>query len=146
MTQHNTEHIDDGFLKKMVQQTPKEMPSADFTSRVMNQIPKHAQVETVEKTTFKLWHWALVAAGLTGIVYFIITFDLNSIFRKMSADNSDEGINYVNIFKSIINIFNEGFSSFQVTSITAVIILSGVLLYFGDKFLKHWASTKVSIV
>ena len=146
MSPHNTEHIEDDFLKKMVQQTPMEKPSEGFTEGIMGQLQPLQALESDERSSLKPWQWGLMAAGLLGLVYFIITFDLNALLRQIAGgEESGDGKNYINAFASMIEIFEEGFSGFQLTSITVMVILAGVILFSADRFLKKWASANVDV-
>ncbi len=136
MTDKHSEHIEDEFLKKLLSQLDEEQPSPDFTDKVMQQLPKSQVKEEVESTSVKPWQWVLMAAGVVGVGYFIFAFDIGVL---LGTGGEGAGINYLAMFSSILTMFSEGFSAFKVTSISAVIIASGVLLYLADKFLKKWS-------
>ncbi len=134
----NNEHIDDGFLKKLVKQTREETPSADFTSRVMASIPQNMPlVEQVEKSALKPWHWIFIGLGFAGIVWFIFTFDFGSFFGIGNANTPGEQVDYLRIFSSALQIFSQAFSAFKLTNISLMVVISMVALYFGDRFLKN---------
>jgi len=139
MEKQNTEHIEDEFLKNLVKKSETIQPSDDFTARVMAMIPKARPVEIIENDGLKPWHYVGLAAGLIVVIYFIITFDLSSFFNQMAGAESDGGINYVNMFGNFIGTFSKAFSAFHFTSISLMIVISIVVLYFGDKLLKRWS-------
>ncbi|MFP4470896.1 MAG: hypothetical protein ACOCX8_00300 [Bacteroidota bacterium] len=136
MTDKHSEHIEDEFLRKLLSQVDEEQPSPDFTDKVMQQLPRSPVKEEVESAAIKPWQWVLMAAGIAGVGYFLFAFDIGAI---LGTSQEGAGINYLNMFASIFAMFSEGFSAFKVTSITAVIIASAVLLYLADKFLKKWS-------
>jgi len=139
MEKQNSEHIEDDFLRNLVKKSTTILPSAGFTERVMEVIPKTNPFEVAEKEGFKPWYYAAIATGFVAVVYFIITFDLTSFFKQVAESEGKEGINYVNLFGVVLNTFNKAFSNFHFTSISLMIVISGVILYFGDKLLKKWA-------
>ena len=143
---NNTEHIEDDFLKKMMDQLPDEKAPAGFTLGVMAGIPTLERAEVADTPAIKVWHWFAMAAGLAGIVYFVIRIDLNAVFNQISGGAKSEETNYVKAFTSLIDLFEKGFSAFQFTSVTLVIIIAGLILYFGDKLLKKWTSSSVTFV
>jgi hypothetical protein len=146
MDKQHTEHINDEFLKGLVKLSDEDKPSVDFTQNVMAKIPQSVVEEQEEKSMLKPWQWIAIAATLVGVIYFIITFDLNSVFRQVAGVSGPGGINYVNMFASFIQMFSSAFSEFQFTTITLTIILSGVALYLGDKFLRKWSSANMVVV
>jgi hypothetical protein len=141
MEKQNTEHIEDEFLRNLVKKSETNQPSDDFTARVMAMIPKARPVEIIENDGLEPWHYVGLAAGLIAVVYFIITFDLSSIFNQMAATEGDGGINYVNMFGNFIGTFSKAFSAFHFTSISLMIVISIALLYFGDMLLKKWSKS-----
>jgi hypothetical protein len=142
MDTKHTEHIKDDFLNGLVKLSDNEILPSDFTQKVMANIPKTVLVEQDGKSALKPWHWITIAAVSIGIIYFIITFDLTSILRQATSVTEDGGSNYLNMFTSMIQLFSTAFSGFQFTSITVMIIVSGVVLYLGDKFLRKWTSSR----
>ena len=143
---NNTEHIEDDFLKKLVGKVPDEKPPADFTSNVMAGIPSAEQIESIEPPLIRLWHWFAIAAGLAGVIYFVVSVNLNTLFNQLAGGAKSEETNYVKAFTSLIELFEKGFSGFQVTSVTLVIIIAGIILYFGDRLLKKWTSSRMNFV
>lgn len=146
MDKQNTEHINDEFLKGLVKLSDEDQPSDDFTQKVMAKVPESVVILQEETSTIKPWQWVAIAATLVGVIYFIITFDLNSVFRQLADVSESGGINYVNMFTSLIQLFTSAFSGFQFTTITLMIIISGVALYLGDKFLRKWSSASVVVI
>jgi hypothetical protein len=142
METKHTEHIKDDFLNGLVKLSEDEKLPGDFTQNVMAQVPETVLVEQDEKSALKPWHWITIAAVSIGIIYFIITFDLNSILRQATSVSEDGGTNYLNMFTSIIQLFSTAFSGFQFTSITVMIIVSLAGLYLGDRFLRKWTSSR----
>lgn len=133
----NTEHIDDDFLKRLVGLTKDEVPSGDFTSRVMACIPQTAAApESIDKLIVKPWHWLLLVAAFAGIVYFIYSVDFGSFFNLVATDSPEGQVNYPKMFTSAMQIFSQAFSAFKLTNISLMVIISLVSLYFGDRFLK----------
>jgi hypothetical protein len=145
MNKQEAEHIKDDFIKGLVGLTTEEKPSADFTDKVMSGIPIGVLVEE-EDTSLKPWQWLVLAAALTGIVYFIVAFDLSPLFRQLTYVSEDAGENYLNMFTSMIQLFSNAFSGFQFTSISVMVILSGIALYLGDKFLRKRSSKQVVVI
>ena len=145
MDKQDTEHIKDDFLKRLVGLTTEEKPSADFTDKVMAGIPNGVLAEE-EDTSLKPWQWLLLAAALTGIVYFIVAFDLNPLFRQLTNVSEDGGANYLNMFTSMIQLFSNAFSGFHFTAISVMVIISGFALYLGDKFLRKWSSNQAVVI
>lgn len=136
----NTEHIDDDFLKHLVGLTKDEVPSGDFTSRVMAGIPKTSiAVESVQKSLMKPWQWVLLLAAFTGIVFFIYSINFSSLFTFMATDTPDGKIDYITMLSSIMQLFSQAFSAFKLTNISLMIGISITALYFGDRFLKSRA-------
>ncbi|OYT12899.1 MAG: hypothetical protein B6I19_07930 [Bacteroidetes bacterium 4572_114] len=146
MDKQNIEHIEDDFLKGLLKLSDEEKPSENFTQLVMAKVPKPVVMGEEEKIEIKPWHWVTIAAALVGAVYFIITFNLNSLFRQVTDVSEGDGINYLNMFTSIIQLFAKTFSGFHFTSITLMIVISGLALYFGDMFLRKWPSNNVVVV
>jgi len=145
MDRQNTEHIKDDFIKGLVGLSDEEKPSGDFTQKVMAGIPRAVVVEE-ENTSLKPWQWLAIAAALTGIVYFIVAFDLNPLFRQLTNVSEDGGANYLNMFTSMIQLFSNAFSGFHFTSISVMVIISGIVLYLGDKFLRKWSSNQAVVI
>ena len=146
MDKRTTEHINDDFLKGLVKLSGDDKPSADFTRNLMAKIPQSVLEEQEEKFHLKLWQWIAIAGSLIGVVYFIVAFDLNSLIMQATYVSGSEGINYLRIITSFAQVFNQAFSGFQFTSITLMIIISGIALYLGDKFLRGWSSTRAVII
>lgn len=138
----HTEHIKDDLLSNLVKLSDEEKISGDFTQRVMQQIPKTAIAEPEEKYFIKPWQWMSIAAAAVAIIYFIITFDLSSILSQTTNVSDDGSSIYLSMFTSIIEIFTTAFSGFQFTSISVMIIISGVGLYLGDKFFRKWSESR----
>lgn len=137
MTTNNNDHISDDFLKGLLQQTPDEPLSADFTDKVMSLLPKtEAPAEVIEKDAPVWWQWVLYAAALAGAAYFVF-------FVNLPAHISDSGAHplaylntYLNMFSSLINFFTRGMSDVEVTTRPLMIILALALLIAGDRILK----------
>lgn len=146
MDKQNNKHIEDDFLNGLVKLSDEEKLSEGFTQKVMAKVPKSVVVGQEENSTIKPWHWITGAAALVGIIYFIITFDLNSLFRQVTDVSGGEGINYLNMFTSLMQLFSKIFSGFHFTSITLMIVISGLALYFGDMFLRKWSSNTAVVV
>ena len=140
MDKQNNKHIEDDFLNGLVKLSDEEKLSEGFTQKVMAAIPKPVVVEQEEKSIIRPWQWVAGATALVGVIYFIITFDLNSLFRQVTDVSGGEGINYVNMFTSLMQLFSKIFSGYHFTSITLMVVISGVALYFGDMFLRKWSS------
>jgi hypothetical protein len=142
MINHNTEHIEDDFLRNLVKKSETIQPSDGFTNNLMARIPKARTVVTTENDGIKPWHYVALAAGFIAIVYFIITFDLNSLVNQLAGSEGQEGINYVGMFGNILLTFSKAFSAFHFSSISLMIVISVTILYFGDKMLKRWSKNK----
>ncbi len=142
MINQNTEHIEDDFLRNLVKKSATSQPSDGFTNNLMARIPNARTVVTTENDGIKPWHYVALAAGFIAVVYFIITFDLNSLVNQVAGGESQEGINYAGMFGNIILTFSKAFSAFHFTSISLMVVISGVVLYFGDKMLKRWSKNK----
>ncbi len=146
MDKQHIEHINDEFLKGLVKLSGEDKPSVDFTKKVMAKVPVPVVLTQEETSTIKPWQWITIAAALVGVIYFIITFDLNSVFRQLADVSGSGGINYVNMLTSFIQLFGSAFSGFHFTSITLIIIISVAALYLGDKFLRKWSSASAVII
>jgi hypothetical protein len=142
---NTNEHIKDDFLKGLINLSEDEKVSVDFTQKVMAAIPKPVVVKE-EKSSLKPWQWIVVAAASIGIIYFVITFDLSTLLRQITTVSDDGGASYLSMFTSLIQLFSKAFSGFQFTSITLMIVISGVALYLGDKFLRKWSKTRTVTV
>jgi hypothetical protein len=142
MENKNTQHIEDDFLGNLVKKSETSQPSDGFTNNLMAQIPKVRTIETTENEGIKPWHYVGLAAVFIAVVYFIVTFDLNSLVNKVASSESQEGINYVGIFGNILLTFSKAFSAFHFTSISLMIVISVIILYFADKMLKKWSKNK----
>lgn len=142
MINHNTEHIEDDFLRNLVKKSETIQPSDSFTNNLMERIPKARTVVTTESDGIKPWHYVGLAAGFIAVVYFIITFDLNSLVNQLAGGEGQEGINYVGMFGNILLTFSKAFSAFHFTSISLMVVISVIILYFCDKMLKRWSKNK----
>ncbi len=145
MDKQNTEHIEDEFLKGLLNLSDEEKLPGDFTQKVMARVPRVVAVKE-EKTSLMPWQWIVIAAASVGIIYFVITFDLSTLFRQFVNVSEDGGANYLSMFTSLIQLFSNAFSGFQFTSISLMIIISGIALYFGDKFLRKWSTARAVVV
>lgn len=139
MEKQNIEHIEDDFLSNLVKKSETAKPSDDFTVKVMTLIPKARPVGTTESEGLRPWHYVGLAAGFIAVVYFIITFDLTSFLNQIAGGESQEGMNYVDMFGTFLNTFRRAFSAFHFTSVSLMIIISIIVLYFGDKLYKKWS-------
>jgi len=145
MDNKHTEHINDDFLKGLVKFTDEDKPSVDFTQKIMAKIPRPVVEEQEEKFMLRPWQWVAIVASLIGVMYFIFAFDLTSLIRQATDVSGSEGINYLNILTSFVQLISQAFSGFQFTSITLMILISGLALYFGDKFLRKWSSARAVV-
>lgn len=146
MKQHNTEHLDDDFLKSLVKKSVTETPPANFTEKVMAGLPAGRTVEAVEKEGFMAWQWVGLAAAAVGAIYFIITFDFSRMFNRMADVESADTAGYVNMFASVFKLFSNAFSAFQFTSVSLMIVIAGITLYLGDRFLRKWTQGRFTAI
>jgi len=142
MENKNTQHIEDDFLRNLVKKSETSQPSDGFTNNLMALIPKTRTVVTTENDGIKPWYYVALAAGFIVVVYFIITFDLNSLVNQLAGGENQEGINYVGMFGNILLTFSKAFSAFHFSSISLMVVISVTILYFGDKMLKRWSKNK----
>ncbi len=140
MDHKNSEHIEDAFLKKLLAQVEEEKPTEGFTGRVMDQLPKTQITRGDEKSGVSIWQWIVMGIAVVGAAYFIFTFDIGTFVGSVEQGNQSPGINYLNMFSAIVKVFSEGFSGFHVTSISLMIVASGVLLFIVDRVLKKWSN------
>ncbi len=146
MTANNNDHISDDFLKGLLQQTPDEQLSADFTDKVMSVLPKtEAPVEVIEKDAPVWWQWALFAAALAGAAYFIFIVNLPGQLSDPGSHPLTYLSTYLNMFSSLITFFTRGMSDVEFTSRPLMIILALALLFAGDRIFKKKLINKTVI-
>ena len=139
MDKNNT-HIEDDFLKKLVNLPEDEKLPEDFTQRIMKKIPQEkTAVAPVESgRQFSIRNIAIVVIAAAVVIFLALNIDFGAILNLAGETSSDSPQSYVNMFSSVVKIFNQGFSSIKITSITITAIISLGLLYGIDKLLKSW--------
>ena len=139
MDKNNT-HIDDDFLKKLVNLPEDEKLPKDFTRRIMDKIPqeKPAAAPVEPGRQFRIRNIAIVVIAAAVVIFLALNIDFGAILNLAGETSSESPQSYVNMFSSVVKIFNQGFSSIKITSITVTAIISLALLYGIDKLLKSW--------
>ncbi len=133
---NNIEHIDDDFLKKLIGLQEDEKIPEGFTGKVMSALPKAPTpvVENKRHSGYKLY----LLLGAIGVAMVLIFFniDFGALLNFAAESEGQSPQNYLNMFSSILQIFNEGFSGIKITSITVMAVVSLALLYFIDRLLR----------
>lgn len=130
----NNKNNTDDFLKDLIQKSDIERPSVDFTNKVMREVEAYSEKKSVLILLIKKinkWHY-LTAAGLLVLIYltyYFLPFDNLSLF-----DRYDPAI--ISVFENIFYNFKQLFHSFQISSITLIIIIAIFTLFLTDRLLK----------
>ena len=130
----NNKNNTDDFLKDLIQKSDIENPSVDFTNKVMKEVEAYSEKKSVLILLIKKinkWYY-LAAAGLLVLIYltyYFIPFDNLSLF-----DQYDPA--FVSVFENIFYNFKQLFHSFQISSITLIIIIAIFTLFLTDHLLK----------
>jgi len=145
MTNDNNRHIDDDFLKNLLSHQKEESLPNDFTQKIMDELPKPAAQITETKKRFDFRTIAAIVIGVTGIVLIFAIFDVQSLFNLISTSSDQSPMNYQNIILKVGQSFSQGFSGFEFSSITIIILFSVVILFASDKILKNWFDQRVEV-
>ncbi len=139
MDKNNT-HIEDDFLKKLVNLQGEEKVPDDLTRKVMAQLPKPVVSDTQPETKpwFNFRNVALLVVSAAIVIYLVFSFDISGLFNLATDPSSENPQNYLNMITSIIEIFRQGFSSIKMTSISITAFLALGLLYGFDKLLRSF--------
>lgn len=139
MDKNNT-HIDDDFLKKLVNLQGEEELPEDFTRKIMAQLPKQEVVapQPEPKPWFNFRNAGLLVVSAAVVIYLLLSFDISGLFNLATDSSSQNPQNYLRLFTSVLEIFKQGFSSIKITSISITAFLALGLLYGFDKLLKSF--------
>lgn len=130
----NNKNNTDDFLKDLIQKSDIEKPSVDFTNKVMREVEAYSKKKSVLILLIKKinnWYY-LAAAGLLVLIYltyYFIPFNNLSLFEQYDPA-------FVSVFENIFYNFKQLFHSFQISSITLIIIIAIFTLFLTDRVLK----------
>ena len=126
-------------------QEDEKLPD-DFTQKVMATIPRSDVPEIETKKQFGYRTLIIIGVATIAVVFLLLNIDFEAILNTTSRSPENNILNYLSMITSVFTIVREGFSGFEVSSITMVAIIALISLYFGDRLFKRFFETQMVVI
>lgn len=137
MDNKNT-HIDDAFLKGLIDLSEEEKMPDDLTQKIMASLPKSEVLAPEKARRFNFRNYALIVVLIVAAILLVFNIDFATLLQSTTESSGNNLPKYLSMFTSVFKIFNTSFSGVNISSVSIVAIISLASLYFGDKILKRW--------
>ena len=139
-------NIQDEFLKKLIGKSDLDQPSADFTQKIMQKIQPDLLLEK-KKSIFNANNlsWILLSGAAITIAILIIFADFTFISTLLDNINI-RNMELVSFLSGIMNSFSSAFKTVQFSSLSVLIIFSGISLFILDRLIRKIRATHFFLI
>lgn len=142
----NKNELKDGFLKKMFKHSSLDMPSDDFTSKVMNRIQtEETEKSEADKPIIETKYWLLIGLGMVVAAYMLFQMDW-SFMQALFGEVEIKPIELPEVSLGFLSNLQQFFSSIQIPSILIIAAAAIISLLALDRLIKQRFSMNLFFV